>query len=707
MRKIPKALALTALAMAIPAAFAQATGSVSLTGYATDIKGDNPFRLFEYRDLDEGAALGANVEFGSDAWWHKLFAENLGRDDLFAQLRGGRYGLFKYGIYRDDVIHNWTFGAISPFSGIGTNNLTFAGAPSAGNPSPNTATWNRFDYGLEHRNVGGFFELQAGIDSPLYFRFTTNRKRTDGIRAIGGTGGSPGGPAYELSAPLDWTTTDFSGEVGYSTRAMHLSANAMWSKFEDHNNWLNWRHPLVTTGLNTERTTLATDNDLVRLGLNAVFKRLPGSSSLGLRATYAKLEGDFPVETQWLSISGATGNARRANPSDDHFEARVVNKSFSASFNSKPWARLDTKVYYNWYERENESHHIVFTPGGPGSGGACDFNPVTGAALTTCTTEFLSFDRRNVGAEAAWRINSQNKVTLGLDYTDIERERLDYDRTQDKKATVEWKSGMLEWADLRVKYQHLQRDADFRLGHRSDPFVRDLHRFDAAPLERDLLKVALDFSPAPLLDLGAEVILKRNDYDTTILGRNKDRRDELYLSASYGDPQAWRVTAFFDYERTRYDSTHWVGATTTYPNPNAAGTAYMWQGFVKDKNNLFGVAADWKVNERLKFYGSLIWQKTDGTVDFLSQNNLGNPVPIDEYDSFRKRALNVKGTYTVLRNVDLTVGAAYEKFEFRDVQVDGYIHALRTGTTQNFFTGAYAFPSYEATIVYATVTYRF
>lgn len=707
MRQIPKALALTALAIAAPAAFAQVAGSVSLTGYATDIKGDNPFRFFEYRDLDEGVTGGVNLAFGSEAWWNRLFVESIGRDDLFAELRGGRYGLFKYGLYADEVVHNWTFGARTPFSGAGSGNLTFAGAPSATNPSVNVATWDRFDYNVQHRNVGGFAEGQPGVDSPFYVRFTANRKKSEGIRPVGGTGGSPGGPAYELQAPIDWTTTDFSGEAGYSSRTMHLAVNALFSKFEDHNDWLSWRHPLVTTGLNTERTTLASDNELMRVGLNGVWKRLPAGSSLALRATYARLESDFPVETQWLAISGTTGNARLGNPSAAQFDGKVVNKSLSASLNSNPLARFDTRVYYNWYQRENESSHVVFTPGGPGTGGACDFNPVTGAALTTCTTEFLGFERKNFGVEAAYRVNRQNKVTLGLDYTDLERERIDYDRSKDRKATVEWKSGMLEFADLRVKYQHLQRDADFRLGARADPFARDLRRFDAAPLERDLLKVSLDFSPAPLLDIGVEAIAKRNDYDTTILGRNKDRRDELYLTASYGAPNALRVTAFFDYEKTRYDSTHWVGSTATYPNPNAAGTAYLWQGFVKDRNNLFGLAADWQVMPRFRLHGSFIYQKTDGGVDFITQNNLGNPVPIDEYDSFTKRAFNVKGTYGVLRNVDLTLGAAYEKYNFSDVQIDGYIYALRTGTTQHFFSGAYAFPSYEATIVYATVTYRF
>ena len=39
--------------------------------------------------------------------------------------------------------------------------------------------------------------------------------------------------------------------------------------------------------------------------------------------------------------------------------------------------------------------------------------------------------------------------------------------------------------------------------------------------------------------------------------------------------------------------------------------------------------------------------------------------------------------------------------------MNSYIENLRTGTNQNYFSGAYAFSSYKASIVYAILTYRF
>jgi len=329
-----------------------------------------------------------------------------------------------------------------------------------------------------------------------------------------------------------------------------------------------------------------------------------------------------------------------------------------------------------------------------------------GASLTTCTNELLHFKKSNLGAEGYWRVNSANKLTLGLDYQETERERVDYDRTKEGRFFAEWKSGMWEVADFRVKYIHLDRDSDFQLGNSTNAFIRDLNRFDVAPLKRDTLKVAFDMTPMPMLDLGLELNLKRNRYDSTTLGRTDDRREEVSLSASYGDAASLRVTSFFDWEHTRYDSNHWVGDLATYPTPNPSAGAYFWTSEVHDRNWLAGFAGDWVINDKLKLYASLIWQKGDGGVDFTAPS-VANAQNITNYDDFQKRALNIKATYRVEKNVELTFGAAYEKYTYSDIQMNDYIYALKTGSNQNYLTGAYANPNYRVNIIYGMIAYRF
>ena len=705
-------LLMTALAAAMSSVFAQeapppVSGYVAVGGISTDVTSANKFRLYEFRDLDSGVTAGMNVRFDSGAWWHRLFGENLGRDDQSIELKGGRYGIFKYTVYNEDIIHNLTYNAITPFTGIGTNNLTFAGTAP---PSTDTATWSAFDYRVKHSNVGALAEAQPGFESPFYLRVTANRKESEGIKPLGSAGTSPGGPTNELAAPIDWTTTDWSAEAGYSSRALHVAGNVLISKFESANDFLFWRTPAVRTGPNIEQSTLAPDSDLKRVGVNAIFRQLPLDSSLALRGVYTKVTNSFPIATTFLAVSGTLPNGvgvnRLVNPSEPNFDGEVINKSFSAAWNASYSRGLSSKVYYNWYKRENNSSEIVFTPSGPGSGGNCDVNPITAVAATTCSTEFLHFRKSNVGAELYYRLPRSNRLTLGVDYQDTERERIDFERSKETKATVEWKSGMFEVADFRVKYQHLQRKSDFELASSVDIFNRYLYRFDAAPLKRDQVKVVADTSPVEFLDLGVEVIVKRNRYTETLLGRNRDKREEVSLSAGYGDPKRFRVSFFGDVEHTSYDSTHWVGAVTTFPNTNTAGTAFLWNSKVHDRNWLAGAAFDWPVLERLTIKGSAIIQRGDGGVDFVAPT-VANAQNIVAYDDFKKRTFNVRGVYAFSKQVQLTLGYAYEKYTYTDIQMDGYLYNIATGVNQNYFSGAYAFPNYKASIVYGTVVYRF
>src|SRR5436190_3722203 len=295
-RNTKTVIALTALAAAVSSAFAQeapsVAGSVTIGGISSNVDSQNPFRFYEYRDLTNGVTGGFDLRsIGNGPWWFRGFAENLGRDDQFIEFKGGRSGTFKFQLYDDDIIHNTTYNALTPFTGVGTRNLTFPGATA----STNVSTWNRFDYSVKHRNYGGFAEGQASPDSPLYFRIDAKEKHSEGLRTLGAAGTSPGGPSYELPAPIDWKTTDISGEIGYTTRKMHLSVSYLYSKFEDANQFLLWRTPFATAGATTEMSTIAMDNKLERWSANAIFRGMPLDSTLALRAVHTKVTNDFPL----------------------------------------------------------------------------------------------------------------------------------------------------------------------------------------------------------------------------------------------------------------------------------------------------------------------------------------------------------------------------------------------------------------------------
>ena len=104
------------------------SGSVSAGVRNVDSDAQDPSKLNEYRDLEEGNSgiFGFELRGRSQQDYLNAYGENLGRDDQYIDLNGGRYQTLKYRLYSDQQRHNIGSGpgAHSPFSGIGGATIT-------------------------------------------------------------------------------------------------------------------------------------------------------------------------------------------------------------------------------------------------------------------------------------------------------------------------------------------------------------------------------------------------------------------------------------------------------------------------------------------------------------------------------------------------------------------------------------------------------
>ena len=262
-------------------------------------------------------------------------------------------------------------------------------------------------------------------------------------------------------------------------------------------------------------------------------------------------------------------------------------------------------------------------------------------------------------------------------------------------------------------------------------------KWDLANVDQNLVKLVLDSSPVPFLDLGFEAIYKKNDYKDTALGRTDDQRQEYYASVSFGDPKSFRVTVFGDIEFTEYNSTHRVGfcganpaeppqsgSPTSFPpipcsllpagTPPAPAvhTSYTWGAKNKDRSWQIGLGADWLPQERLKLNSSFIWAKTEGTTDFAAQPGtvLAAPfLPIPNFDNTIRTAFNLKGTYKFSRQWEMTAGFAHERYKYSDIGYTGttYIVGNFSPASIAYTTGQYAFQPYRVNLYYLVATFRF
>ena len=127
--------------------------------------------------------------------------------------------------------------------------------------------------------------------------------------------------------------------------------------------------------------------------------------------------------------------------------------------------------------------------------------------------EPFSYKKNNFGFDVYYRLNKGNRLGGGFDYLDTKRDgRFDFDRTKDRKWFAEWKNSTLDELAVRLKYTYLDRKSDFLLGsdgtgtgdvNYEDRFIT---AFDVSNLKQDQVKLTLDYSPMPLLDVSFEGI---------------------------------------------------------------------------------------------------------------------------------------------------------------------------------------------------------
>ena len=701
------------LLAAAPLAYAadgdvQWSGSVSAGARNVDDKATDPSKLNEYRDLGSGTSGigGFELRGRGDRYYSNIYGENLGRDDQYLDLKGGSYGVFKYRLYSDELRHNFGSGpgALSPFSGIGGSTLTTT------LPRPAVAAWNTFDHSYKRQNLGGMAEWQA--TSPWYFRTEANEVKREGINVFGGANGtSPGNGFTDLPSPISYTTRNYSAEAGYSARRGHFAVNLAHSTFINDNDVLRWNNGFFANGLDT--TILPPDNKLTRLSVNGNLRQLSWDSTLAGRLTYSNLSNDVVMQQNMLSTGGANP---ATNPSAPNFHGDIKRINLSLSLSSHPTRALDTRAYLNYAKEENHSTRMSFSPAagtGLTGGSANPLSNCNSTATNPCEPELYHLKKTNLGVEAGYRLTRENKFSGGLDYTDSERERADFQKSQDKKAFVQWKNNSLDWLTGRIKYQLLARRSHFEPHEAvlaANPMDLYVRRFDLANVDQHLVKVAFDAVPAPLLDVGIEAIIKQNNFKDTSLGRTEDQRHEVYVSLGYGDPGRLRVLLFGDVEAMRFDSAHRVGTGNPDPATPPTAATYNWTAENKDRAWQVGLGVDWVPVSRLTVKGSFIHAKTTGGAEFTVQPG-GAPgpfLPITNFDNTRRTSLNLKGVYAYDKQWEFSGGYAHEKYSYSDIGYDNTLYVGGgVGASAGVVTGQFSFQPYTADIYYATGKYKF
>src|SRR5208337_3590177 len=99
-------------------------GDIGATAIVDNVSG-NTAKFSEYQDMTKGGGLYGHIKLGYDSndYWMKFSATDIGYKTQNYTLDGGMYGKFAYELFYNQIIHNITIGALTPFSGVDSNVL--------------------------------------------------------------------------------------------------------------------------------------------------------------------------------------------------------------------------------------------------------------------------------------------------------------------------------------------------------------------------------------------------------------------------------------------------------------------------------------------------------------------------------------------------------------------------------------------------------
>jgi len=244
--------------------------------------------------------------------------------------------------------------------------------------------------------------------------------------------------------------------------------------------------------------------------------------------------------------------------------------------------------------------------------------------------------------------------------------------------------------------------------------------FDAAKQRRDTYKVAADSTPIDNLNIGAAYKYKKSDYPDIFLGLQSTTTNEFETYGDYLIGGIVRLNAYFDLQNTTQHMFDFNGSAPVNVAV-ATSTNYAWNLTQKDNTYEFGAGAEvYLVPKKLTFRVQYDYVNSDGTEDFsfffpgvingVNANSAAGPTGnpnLSDVDAYHKSSLSCKLNYVVSKSFTMAVGASFEQYKYNDYGYSNPNYQYFNSVSGSYLTGAYANPSYNASVVFLSAAYKF
>jgi len=527
--------------MSAPAAFAQ---TVDMSEWACEFC---PFDEGQRADFEFGASsvsddsayfgdatgydesgVYANVDGhgGYDSEKHRLrwTLEDLGLDSRFAELEGGRPGMFDYQLAYREMPRRQFDTTTTIFQQPAGDTLSL---PSAWVRAPATSGLTALNSNLVGRNIESDRNiLQIGGRYLPTRRFSVSadyrRQEQDGLKMYGGSSFTN---ASILPMPFDYATDEVDFGVRYSGDNSFVSLGWYLSDFENSNAALNWEQPFTTApGAESVALAQAPDSRLQQLSLAAGYTFPQYQTVISASAAIGNIEQDAAF-LDYTTNSNLTAPAlSRATLDGD-----IDTSNFAIAITSKPFDKARVKFSYRFDERDNKTAQAQWE------------RVIVDTFLSNDPEQNIpySFERSLLSISGDYDLFDNLRVSAGYDRREIDR---DFQEVPEQTEDTGW--GQARWRplqtlDIDVRGGTSKRDIDTYNEGIAATFDQNplMRKYNLAYRYRQFGELKVTWSPATVpMSITLDALYADDDYTKSQLGITNG--DELNVAADF----SWSVS---------------------------------------------------------------------------------------------------------------------------------------------------------------------
>ncbi|MBI5556103.1 MAG: MtrB/PioB family outer membrane beta-barrel protein [Deltaproteobacteria bacterium] len=567
----------------------QGSGEVTVGARQIDVDPDSS-KFNEYRDIDDGFHLydlWLDLLDPRNGYFLDFQGHNLLRDDQTIRFGVGNYGSWSIIIDRNEIPHNLSNKAMTPYIDQGDGLFTLPSTvnipnpdlvPSASQLQENdaaTAGWlattlRGIDLGTQRDKTGATISLTPTEE--FKFRLFLSDERKDGSNLTYGPIGDrpPRTLNVQLAEPIDYKTQELKFEAEYNRPTYQALFTYLVSGFENEIDTLRWQNPYTAdvdgSGYDVwdsahsvasfGQRALAPDNRYQNTSL-AFGIDLPMASRLSATAAYGVMEQDESLLPYASSDFGSitpfdsTGILPRSDA-----EAEIDTTLFNVDYSINPIDRLNLRPFVRYYELDNDTPQDNWWYVTDDTILAANVTSGETTELNKRVSLAYSYDQLNYGLESAYHLSFW-RTNLGLSYEreDIDREYREAD-TEENIFKGSVKTRPINWLTLQVKYLYGDRESD---GYNNTVTAQsywdvehdasenpansfsnhpDMRKFDVTDRERNQVDLSATVMPMESMGVTASYRFRKDDYDSGVgpvqpllaSGNGEDAADDVAVT---------------------------------------------------------------------------------------------------------------------------------------------------------------------------------